>query len=69
MSRCTMPAVGLADLGDRFAGDEVHDLVDFQRFVRLAPTEDGNVEHGHRSRSDQTASVRRWIVWPTRIDS
>ena len=33
-------AVGLADLGDRLAGDEVHDLVDFQRVVRLAPAQD-----------------------------
>ena len=41
-------AVGLADLGDRLAGDEVHDLVDFQRLVRLAPAQNRNVEHGDR---------------------
>ena len=41
-----MTGIGLADLGDRLAGVEVLDLVDFKRFVRFAPTEHGNVEHG-----------------------
>ena len=39
-------AVGLADLGDRLTGEEVFDLVDFQRLVRLTPTQDRNIEHG-----------------------
>ena len=39
------PAVGLAHLGNRLARAEVHDLVEFQRFVRLAPAEDWNVQH------------------------
>ena len=41
-------AVGPADLGDRLAGGEVNDLVDFQRLVRLAPAEDGDFQcSGH----------------------
>ena len=40
-------AVGLADLGDRLAGDEVLDLIDFERLIRLAPAEGGDFEGGH----------------------
>ena len=39
-------AVGPADLGQHLAGREVDDLVHFQALVRLAPAEDGNVDHG-----------------------
>jgi hypothetical protein len=35
--------VGLRDLGDRLAGDEVRHRVGFERFVGFAPTQDGKV--------------------------
>ena len=38
-------SVGLADPGDRLAGEEMLDLVHFQRLVGLAPAEDRNREH------------------------
>ena len=38
-------AVGLAHFGDRLAGHEVNDLVDFQGLVRFAPSQHRNVEH------------------------
>ena len=37
--------VGLADLRERFAGDEVDDLVKLEALVRLAPAENGNLDH------------------------
>ena len=45
MSRSTSAAVGPADLGEHLAGGEVDDLVDLQALVRLAPAQDGNVDH------------------------
>ena len=41
------PAIRLTHLRDRLARAEVHDLVEFQRFVRLAPPQDWNVQHGN----------------------
>ena len=38
-------AVGPADLGEHLAGGEVDDLVDLEALVRLAPAEDGDVDH------------------------
>ena len=40
------PAVGPADLGQHLAGGEVDDLVGLEALVRLAPAQDGDVDHG-----------------------
>jgi hypothetical protein len=40
------PAVGAADTGDRLAVGEVHDLVDIEARVGLAPPQNGKVNHG-----------------------
>ena len=47
-------AVGAADLGDRLAGREVHDLVDLQARVRLAPAENGDGKHAHVTADSST---------------
>ena len=37
--------VGLAHLRERFTGNKVDHLVEFEALVRLAPAEDGNLDH------------------------
>ena len=39
------PAVGLIDLRQRLAGDEVHDFIAVHGLVRLAPTQNGKMNH------------------------
>ena len=46
--------IGAADLGQRFAAGEVDHLVHVQALVRLAPTKNGDVNHG-------------WFPWDVRV--
>src|SRR2546429_4458769 len=49
--------VRLAHLRERFTGDKVDHLVEFETLIRLAPAEDGNLDH-NVSRMLSTDSIR-----------
>jgi hypothetical protein len=50
------PAISAADLSGHLAGVEVHDLVEVEALVRLAPAGNGNVEHWN------TSPIRRTLT-------